>query len=155
MVLQFFPERSGIVAEVDQSTTQTELPDELKKKGVIFCTIKKALQEHPDLIRPYPSKGAPNTKFILMNRALFNTGTFLYIPANIEITAPFISLTEFTQTNRAKESAPAIFPRMIAVLGKNSKASLINVLSAKESGNEDYGLPSQECWGKRFSDHSH
>ena len=132
MALQFFPERSGVVAEVDQSGTQTELPDELKKKGVIFCTLKQALQDHPDLIRPYLAKGAPDTKFILMNRALFNSGTFLYIPANLEVSAPFFSLTEFTPDNGSKASALAIFPRMIVVLGKHSQASFINVLSAND-----------------------
>ncbi|HEY9679534.1 MAG TPA: Fe-S cluster assembly protein SufD [Drouetiella sp.] len=133
--LSYFECNSGIVAEVGQASVAPQLPPDLAEKGVVFCSIKQALQNHADLIRPYLSKieteQKADWKFVLMNKALFNSGMFLYVPANVEITSPFISLTHF-QSSNGSPNGVAIFPRLIAVLGKHSKASLVNVMSSEQ-----------------------
>ncbi|MBS2000867.1 MAG: Fe-S cluster assembly protein SufD [Cyanobacteria bacterium SZAS LIN-5] len=132
--LTFFEDNSGVVAEVGQSSIPAKLPAELAAKGVIFCTLKEALRDHAELIRPYLSKIDCDQKFVLMNKALFNGGAFLYVPANVEVEGPFISLTHFTSSNGSPNGV-AIFPRLIAVLGSHSKANLINIISS-EPGTE-------------------
>jgi Fe-S cluster assembly protein SufD len=133
--LTFFDNHSGVVAEVGQASVPAQLSADLVAQGVIFCSIKQALQDHAELIRPYLSKIESDQKFVLMNKALFNGGTFLYVPANVEIEGPFVSLTHFTSSNGSPNGV-AIFPRLIAVLGTHSKASLVNVLSS-EAGKEN------------------
>ncbi len=129
--LTFFDNHSGVVAEVGHSSIPAQLSADLVSQGVIFCSIKQALHDHAELIRPYLSKIESDQKFVLMNKALFNSGTFLYVPANVEIEGPFVSLTHFTSSNGSPNGV-AIFPRLIAVLGKHSKASLVNVLSSEQ-----------------------
>lgn len=133
--LTFFDNHSGVVAEVGQASVPAKLPADLVAKGVIFCTLKEALRDHAELIRPYLSIIESEQKFVLMNKALFNGGTFLYVPANVEIEGPFVSLTHFTSSNGSPNGV-AIFPRLIAVLGNHSKASLVNILSS-EAGKEN------------------
>lgn len=129
--LTFFDNHSGVVAEVGHCSIPAQLSADLVAQGVIFCSIKQALHDHAELIRPYLSKIESDQKFVLMNKALFNSGTFLYVPANVEIEGPFVSLTHFTSSNGSPNGV-AIFPRLIAVVGKHSKISLVNVLSSEQ-----------------------
>ncbi len=81
----------GRLLQVDGVTRQYELSDELKEQGVIFCDMSTAVSEHPDLVQKYfmteavlPSDG----KFAALHAAFWRGGTFLYVPKNVEASAP-------------------------------------------------------------------
>ncbi len=56
------PERRVAVDAVfDSVSVVTTFKEELKKAGVIFCSISEALQEHPELVRKYIGTVVPVT----------------------------------------------------------------------------------------------
>jgi Fe-S cluster assembly protein SufD len=136
-LVEYFPERTALVMEIDQDFVSGTVPKELEAKGVVFCTLKEALKHHPDLIRPYIVNALNDSKFVLLNKALFNCGTFLYVPKDVEITEPFICVNHFGGVGEGVRANLAVFPRIVAVLGQNSKASLINVLSSGQPDSAD------------------
>src|SRR5207249_11509248 len=59
--------------------------------GVIFCDMATAIGKHADLVREYLGKNiAPDEprKFNALHAALWNVGTFLYVPRDVKISAP-------------------------------------------------------------------
>lgn len=126
LAVDAFPNYSGLVSQVTQANGYSVLNKELSDKGVVFTDIKSAVEQFPQLIQPYLSKLANQTadgKFTLMNKAFFNCGAFLYVPANIEITAPFLSGISL------EAETGAIFPRLIVVAEANSKVNLVHAIS--------------------------
>jgi Fe-S cluster assembly protein SufD len=132
-----FGQTAGIVSEGISGMT-VAISDDLKKKGVVFCSIKDAVQNETKLLTPY-IEGRESTasldKFGLMNDALFNAGAFLYVPANVEIDETFVAVNNVSLGSRqashaAGEKGSAIFPRLIVVLGKHARANLVHVMSS-------------------------
>jgi Fe-S cluster assembly protein SufB len=80
------PERRVAVDAVfDSVSVVTTFKEELKKAGVIFCSISEALQEHPDLVKQYIGTVVPVTDnyFATLNSAVFTDGSFVYIPKGV------------------------------------------------------------------------
>ena len=55
---------------------------ELKKAGVIFCSISEAIREHPELVKKYLGSVVPvsDNFFATLNSAVFSDGSFVYVP---------------------------------------------------------------------------
>jgi Fe-S cluster assembly protein SufD len=151
--LEGFGKKAGIVSE-GISGISVEISAELKKKGVIFCSIKDAVQHQTKLLTPF-IEGRESTanldKFSLMNDALFNAGAFLYVPANVEIEETFVAINNVSlgSDDALANKGSAVFPRLIVVLEKHAKANLVHIMSsdrveAKEGkkGNETKGTSS-------------
>lgn len=65
-----------------------KLKPALAAKGVIFCDMKTAVLERADLLERYWKKKGGDI-FSNFQRALWNNGYFLYIPAGLVIDEPF------------------------------------------------------------------
>jgi len=131
--LKAFENAAGTVVETT-GYSWGELRDDLAKQGVIFCSLKTALEKHHNLVRPYlERKLASDGKFGLMNKALFNSGSFLYVPANVEVNGLLLSLVHLNEQDT--KPGIAVFPRTIIVLEPNSKASILSAVST-EDGDE-------------------
>jgi len=74
----------AVDAVFDSVSVATTFKDELKKAGVIFCSISEAIKEHPELIKKYLGSVVPYTDnfFATLNSAVFTDGSFVYIPKN-------------------------------------------------------------------------
>jgi Fe-S cluster assembly protein SufD len=100
---------------------------------VIFCELLEALIKHPELVRKYLGSDLPgdvaerlDSKFGLMNKAMFNGGLFLYIPAGVEVERPFISFTSFDH------ASPSVsIPRILVVAEPGSKAQLVHTFGSR------------------------
>jgi Fe-S cluster assembly protein SufB len=70
----------------DSVSIATTFQKELKKHGIIFCSIGEAIQEHPDLVKQYLGSVVPyqDNYFACLNSAVFTDGTFCYIPKGVE-----------------------------------------------------------------------
>jgi Fe-S cluster assembly protein SufD len=124
-------ENAGVVAETC-AQHWNELSEKAAKQGVIFCSLKSAVEKHQDKVKPYLEKTlTKDGKFTLMNQALFNTGAFLYVPNNVEVDLPFLSMIHLDA--EAMQSGVAVFPRVVVVLGANSKATLMASVSTEEA----------------------
>jgi Fe-S cluster assembly protein SufD len=112
-------EVGGSMLQIDGVTRQYELSDALKEQGVIFCDMSTAVSTHPDLLKKhFMTKGVQITegKFAAMHGAFWRGGTFLYVPRNVQATAPLHSVLwsesgkTFTHTLVVlEESAEATF----------------------------------------------
>jgi Fe-S cluster assembly protein SufD len=130
--LNHFTQRAGVLSQAAHSPGYIELDAELEKKGVIFCDLGVALKEHEGKLRQYlgvPSDCQRDDKFALMVKSLFNCGLFLYVPAGVEIDAPFLSFTS-AGTPAPGTTGSAIFPRLVVLAEANSKLTLIHSTAA-------------------------
>ena len=79
---------SGVAVDAvfDSVSVATTYRAKLKEKGIIFCSISEAVQEHPDLVQKYLGSVVPYTDnfFACLNSAVFTDGSFVYIPKGIK-----------------------------------------------------------------------
>ena len=75
----------AIDAVFDSVSVATTFKGALKEKGIIFCSISEALQEHPELVKKYLGTVVPYTDnfYSALNAAVFSDGSFVYIPKGV------------------------------------------------------------------------
>jgi len=75
----------AVDAIMDSVSVKTTFKEKLAEKGVIFCSIGEAVQEHPDLVRQYLGSVVPyaDNFFAALNSAVFSDGSFVYIPKGV------------------------------------------------------------------------
>lgn len=114
---------AGRLVFVDDNLLGTPfLNPELADQGVIFTTLLDAIVRFPDKVRAVFMQQSPelgSEKFEALHLAFLRNGTFLYIPDNVEVAAPFVVY------NWAQSPDCASFPHTLFVTGKHAKASLI------------------------------
>ena len=76
----------AVDAVFDSVSIATTFQEELKKQGIIFCSISEAIQEHPELVKEYLGSVIPakDNYFACLNSAVFTDGTFCYIPKGVK-----------------------------------------------------------------------
>lgn len=114
---------SGRLVFADDHFLQRDvLPETLRKAGVIFQPLERAIVEHEDLFREhFMSQPATlgSAKFAALHEAFVQSGTFLYLPAGVEVELPL----ETFHWLHAENSA--IFPHTLVVAEKFSKVTLV------------------------------
>jgi len=75
----------AVDAVIDSVSIHTTFKEQLKEKGVIFCSFSEALQEHPELIKKYLGTVVPpaDNFYAALNSAVFSDGSFVYIPKGV------------------------------------------------------------------------
>lgn len=132
--IKYLENPAATIALSSRGLWQTELPAELSAKGVIFCDLQTALEKHPQLVQKYFDSDSSHeiperleSKFGLMNKCMFNSGIFLYIPPSVEINQPFIGLTLMDNLKASQAS----FPRILVVAQSGSKAQFVHVFASE------------------------
>ncbi|MEW6193946.1 MAG: Fe-S cluster assembly protein SufB [Bacteroidota bacterium] len=78
---------SGVAVDAvfDSVSVATTFKETLKEKGIIFCSISEAIQEHPELVKKYLGSVVPYTDnyFAALNSAVFSDGSFVFIPKGV------------------------------------------------------------------------
>jgi Fe-S cluster assembly protein SufB len=110
----------------DSVSVVTTFKAELRKSGVIFCSISEALQEHPELVRKYLGTVVPQTDnyYAAMNAAVFSDGSFVYIPPGVR--CPMELSTYF----RINEKNTGQFERTLIIADKGSYVSYLEGCTA-------------------------
>jgi len=75
----------------DSGLRNSILRSNLQDYGVIFMDLQSAVQQHPELVRKYFMTEAVTpglNKFTALHAALWDTGAFVYVPANARVTLP-------------------------------------------------------------------
>jgi Fe-S cluster assembly protein SufB/Fe-S cluster assembly protein SufD len=119
--------------QIESKTTQPELPEALKKEGVIFTDIGSAIQRDPDLFRRYFMEKAilpEEDKFAALNNALFTSGFYLRVPKGIEVTTPFRQVTILDSTGRG------LFSQNLVIAENRSKFTVLEELYSTRQDNE-------------------
>ena len=80
----------AVDAIFDSVSVGTTYREELAKKGIIFCSVSEAVQEHPDLVKKYLGSVVPYTDnyYAALNSAVFSGGSFIYIPPGVKVKHP-------------------------------------------------------------------
>jgi Fe-S cluster assembly scaffold protein SufB len=93
VVARTLPQRSraGRIVQTAGATTQLELDDELRERGVILCSLERAFDEHRELVREWYSQRLPGDRHKLdaANAAFWRGGAFLYVPPELAVEDPF------------------------------------------------------------------
>ena len=76
---------TAVDAVMDSVSVKTTFKEELKEKGIIFCSMSEAVQEYPDLVRKYLGSvvNYRDNFFAALNSAVFSDGSFVYIPKGV------------------------------------------------------------------------
>jgi Fe-S cluster assembly protein SufD len=106
----------------DQLIERDVISDQLKKRGVIFQSLERAMVEHSDLFQKYfMSQPAilGSAKFAALHQAVVSSGTFLYVPRGVEIELP---IEIFHWLNGENVS---VFPHLLLVTDELAKVTVI------------------------------
>lgn len=84
------PQDHADIVQVGQTTVRVNLPEDLRQQGVILTDLFTALNEYPDLVRPYLNQiiSATEDKLAAYHVAYLNSGIFLYVPQNVVVREP-------------------------------------------------------------------
>jgi len=118
--------RVAVDAVFDSVSVVTTFREELKKAGVIFCSISEAVREHPELVRKYLGSVVPITDnfYATLNSAVYSDGSFVYIPEGVR--CPMELSTYF----RINEKQTGQFERTLIIADKGSYVSYLEGCTA-------------------------
>jgi Fe-S cluster assembly protein SufB len=118
--------RVAVDAVFDSVSVVTTFKDELKKAGVIFCSISEAMREHPELVKKYMGTVVPQSDnyYAALNSAVFTDGSFVYVPEGVR--CPMELSTYF----RINEKQTGQFERTLIIADKGAYVSYLEGCTA-------------------------
>lgn len=121
---------SGVAMDVvvDSVSVATTFKKTLAEKGIIFCSMSEAIQNHPELVKKYLGTVVPKTDnfYAALNSAVFTDGSFCYIPKGVR--CPMELSTYF----RINESGTGQFERTLVVADASSYVSYLEGCTAPQ-----------------------
>jgi Fe-S cluster assembly protein SufB len=119
---------AGVAVDIvmDSVSVATTFKDTLAKKGIIFCSISEAIQEHPELVQKYIGTVVPRTDnyYAALNSAVFSDGSFCYIPKGVH--CPMELSTYF----RINQAGTGQFERTLVIADEGSYVSYLEGCTA-------------------------
>ena len=106
----------------DQLVERSVVSEDLKKRGVIFQPLERAMVEHADLFRKYfmsTEATLGSEKYAALHRAMVSNGTFLFVPRGVEIEQPIEIFQWLRHDNMS------IFPHLLLVTDELAKVTVI------------------------------
>src|SRR5260370_20359938 len=106
----------------DQLIERDVVSEDLKKRGVIFQPLERAIVEHGDVFRKYfmsTEAKLGSAKFAALHKALVSSGTFLVEPRGLEIEQPIEIFPWLRHDNMS------IFPQLLLVTDELAKVTVI------------------------------
>src|SRR6266480_2067132 len=106
----------------DQLIQRDVVSEDLKKRGVIFQPLERAMVEHGDLFRKYfmsTEATLGSAKFAALHKALVSSGTFLFVPRGLEIEEP-IEIFHWLRHDNV-----SVFPHLLLVTDELAKVTVI------------------------------
>ena len=121
---------SGVAMDVivDSVSVATTFKKTLAERGIVFCSMSEAVQNHPELIQKYLGTVVPKTDnfYAALNSAVFTDGSFCYIPKGVR--CPMELSTYF----RINESGTGQFERTLIVADAGSFVSYLEGCTAPQ-----------------------
>ncbi len=93
----------------------------IHEQGVVFTDLRSALRDHEALVREHLYKvvNATQSKYAALNAALWENGTFVYVPRDVEVALP---LGAFTSADRGGVG----LGRTLVVVEPNAKLTYLD-----------------------------
>ena len=119
---------AGVAVDVvmDSVSVTTTFKKTLGEKGIIFCSISEAIQEHPELVKKYLGTVVPQKDnfYAALNSAVFSDGSFCYIPKGVR--CPMELSTYF----RINQAGTGQFERTLVIADEGSYVSYLEGCTA-------------------------
>jgi Fe-S cluster assembly protein SufB len=119
---------AGVAVDVvmDSVSVATTFKKTLAEKGIIFCSISEAIQNHPELVKKYIGSVVPpkDNFFAALNSAVFSDGSFCYIPKGVR--CPMELSTYF----RINQAGTGQFERTLVIAEDSSYVSYLEGCTA-------------------------
>ncbi len=134
----------------DQLIERDVVSEDLKKRGVIFQPLERALVEHADLFRKYfmsTEATLGSAKFAALHKALVSSGAFLYLPRGVEIEQP-IEIFHWLRHDNI-----AIFPHLLLVTDELAKVTVIEHFRSYRSRQTPAGIRRAHVAGSHLASH--
>jgi len=106
----------------DQVVERDVVSEDLKKRGVIFQPLERAMVEHGDRFQKYfmsTEATLGSAKFAALHKAHVSTGTFLFVPRGLEIELPIEIFHWLRHDNNS------VFPHLLLVADELAKVTVI------------------------------
>jgi Fe-S cluster assembly protein SufD len=106
----------------DQLIQRDVVSEDLKRRGVIFQPLERAMVEHADLFQKYfmsTEATLGSAKFAALHKALVSSGTFLFVPRGLEIKEPIEIFHWLRHDNMSA------FPHLLLVTDELAKVTVI------------------------------
>jgi Fe-S cluster assembly protein SufD len=119
--------RAGIVVARDSSTSYVDFDQGISEQGVIFTDLATAMVEHPELVQKYFMTEAVPTefgKFEALHAAMWQTGTFLYVPKGVSVALPFRSFAI------SDTPGSALFTHSLVVVEESAEAFFVDAFQS-------------------------
>jgi Fe-S cluster assembly protein SufD len=123
--LGVYGQRAGLLVQRDSAPVYLDLADGLRDLGVIWTDMITAVREHPDLVQKHFMEEAvpvATDRYTALHAAFWSGGTFLYVPRNVTVELPFVSVVwqEMPQL--------AVFPHTLLIVEAGSSVTLVSEL---------------------------
>ncbi len=109
----------GVIVHKGNEVVHREAP--IGEQGVVFTDLRTALRDHEALVREhlYQVVNASQSKYAALNSALWENGTFVYVPRGVEVALP---LGAFTTADRGGVG----LGRTLVVVEDNAKLTYLD-----------------------------
>ena len=120
--------RVAVGAVFDSVSVGTTFQAELKKAGVIFCSISEAIREHPELVKKYLGSVVPvsDNYYATLNSAVFSDGSFVYVPPGVRCPMELSTYFRINAENTGQ------FERTLIIADKGSYVSYLEGCTAPQ-----------------------
>ena len=122
------PRKVAVDAVFDSVSVGTTFQAELKKAGVIFCSISEAIREHPELVKKYLGSVVPvsDNYYATLNSAVFSDGSFVYVPPGVRCPMELSTYFRINAENTGQ------FERTLIIADKGSYVSYLEGCTAPQ-----------------------
>jgi Fe-S cluster assembly protein SufB len=123
-------DRAITIFQIESKTFPADLPEALRKEGVVFTDIGTAIRSEPELFRRYFLEKVilpEDDKFAALNNALFTSGFYLHVPKGIEVTVPFRVVTILDSEGHG------VFAQNLVMADNRSKFTILEELYSTRS----------------------
>jgi len=120
--------RVAVDAVFDSVSVGTTFQEELKKAGVIFCSISEAIRDHPALVKKYLGTVVPPSDnfYATLNSAVFSDGSFVYVPPGVRCPMELSTYFRINAENTGQ------FERTLIIADKGSYVSYLEGCTAPQ-----------------------
>jgi Fe-S cluster assembly protein SufD len=123
--LMTYGQRAGLLVQRDSAPIYLDLIDEVRAQGVIWTDMATAVREYPELVQKHlmaETESVSYDKFAALHAAFWSGGTFLYVPKNVDLTLPFISVLWQEMPELA------VMPHTLLIADEGSRVTLVSEL---------------------------
>jgi Fe-S cluster assembly scaffold protein SufB len=117
---------AGVSAQYDSEVVYHNIREDLEKLGVIFSDCDTGLREHEDIFRKYFGTVIPpnDNKFAALNSAVWSGGSFVYVPAGVQVEIPLQAYFRINSDNMGQ------FERTLIIAEEGSSVHYIEGCTA-------------------------